>query len=103
MLVASVALTKGLIVAAILCAIEINRHLVPLLMKDSSRWTRCVLWVCCLCVFIVAYYLVDLLLFPHADRAMFRSRDVALLSIVSMLGGLIATYYAPLDPAKAVQ
>ena len=100
--VVTVALMKDLLVAVILSAFQLNDYIVPLIVERGTRWRGWGLWVCASSALAGAYYLVDLFLMP-ANHTPFHSREVAFLSILSMVGGLAATYYAPSARAKAVQ
>lgn len=102
LLVVSVAWMKDLFVTVVFCAFELNGYLMPLLMKRDTRRLGWVLWVCACCALAGAHYFADLLLVP-SNHTLFHSREVIVLSIVSMVGGLAVTYYAPPGRAKAVQ
>ena len=98
----TVALMKDLIVAVILAAFELNDYIMPLLVKRSTRRRGWVLWACASCALAGAYYLADMFLIP-SNHSLFHRWDAALISLVSMVGGLAANYYAPSARAKAVQ
>ena len=98
----SVVRMKDLFGAVLFLAFPLNDYIVPLLVKRGTRWRGCVLWVCATCVLAGAYHLADLLLVP-SNHTPFHSREVVALSILSMVGGLAAAYYAPSTRVKAVQ
>lgn len=100
--VATAAWMKDPFGVVILSAIALNGYIVPLLVKRSTRRRGWVFWACASCVLAGAYYLADLLLMP-SHRTPFYIWEAALLSLVSMVGGLAATYYAPPARVKAAR
>jgi len=98
----SVVWMKDPIGVVILSAFALNDYIVPFLMKRSTRLWGWVLWVCASCALAGAYYLGDLFLMP-SHRTPFYIWEAALVTLVSVVGGLAAAYYAPPTRVKAVQ
>ena len=99
-LLAIVAWMRDLTIPMIFSAYELNRYLVIPPIQQKKRWHGSMLWLCCFSVLACAYFLLDLLLFPHSARAMFRSRDAVSVSLISMVGMLIGVFCSPRSQVK---
>jgi len=83
-IVAGVAITNSFWLVVLLLAMEINRYLIPLMLKGNRRVMGVLAWFGCLLGLAGIYYLMDLSLFPHSARALFRARDAAISSLLGM-------------------
>ena len=97
------ALTKDPTVAVIILAIEVNRFVVPLVVKGNTRLFGVLAWLCGVLVLVGLGYMVDLLLFPHSYWANRREQNAIPAAIIGMVLGFLGSYWMPAGRAKAVK
>ena len=99
LLAVSVVWMRDLTVVVILAALQLNEYLLPLLVKRDTRRRGWTLWACAFCALALTCRLADVFLMPvHTPP---HGREVIAVSLISMVCGLAAAYYAPSARARA--
>lgn len=86
-------LMKDVCYGVIVLAIEVNRRLVPNMMRGRKRAWAILVWFGCAFGLAGVCSIADLLLFPHSPRAMFRASDATVTTMIFMMLGFWAFWW----------